>query len=153
METLKSDLSRLKDPLGRWMPDQILDHHEIDFLERFERLDELAEWIPRAPLIPRKGRKPTNDFVWPRLGDEICELKSTEASKQSVFRRIKGSVKSALDSDVTKDFFVVDLGKRKLTPKLHKQLTTYNVGKDTYRIRRLWVMAENGAVFEEIPLE
>lgn len=153
METLKSDLSRLKDPLGRWMPDQILDHHEIDFLERFERLDELAEWIPRAPLIPRKGRKPTNDFVWPGLGDEICELKSTEASKQSVFRRIKGSVKSALDSDVTKDFFVVDLGKRKLTPKLHKQLTTYNVGKDTYRIRRLWVMAENGAVFEEIPLE
>lgn len=153
METLKSDLSRLKDPMGRWMPDQILDHHEIDFLERFERLDELAEWIPRAPLIPRKGRKPTNDFVWPRLGDEICELKSTEASKQSVFRRIKGSVKSALDSDVTKDFFVVDLGKRKLTPKLHKQLTTYNVGKDTYRIRRLWVMAENGAVFEEIPLE
>ena len=153
METLKSDLSRLKDSLGRWMPDQILDHHEIDFLERFERLDELAEWIPRAPLIPGKGRKPTNDFVWPRLGDEICELKSTEASKQSVFRRIKGSVKSALDSDVTKDFFVVDLGKRKLTPKLHKQLTTYNVGKDTYRIRILWVMAENGAVFEEIPLE
>ena len=62
-------------------------------------------------------------------------------------------MKSALDSDVTKDFFVVDLGKRKLTPKLYKQLTTYNVGKDTYRIRRLWVMAENGAVFEEIPLE
>lgn len=153
METLKSDLSRLKDSLGRWMPDQILDHHEIDFLEKFESLDELAEWIPRAPLIPGEGRKPTNDFVWPRLGDEICELKSTEASKQSVFRRIKGSVKSALDSDVTKDFFVVDLGKRKLTPKLHKQLTTYNVGKDTYRIRRLWVMAENGAVFEEIPLE
>ena len=153
METLKSDLSRLKDSLGRWMPDQILDHHEIDFLERFERLDELAEWIPRAPLIPGKGRKPTNDFVWPGLGDEICELKSTEATKKSVFRRIKGSVKSALDSDVTKDFFVVDLGKRKLTPKLYKQLTTYNVGKDTYRIRRLWVMAENGAVFEEIPLE
>lgn len=152
-ETLKSDLSRLKDSLGRWMPDQILDHHEIDFLERFERLDELAEWIPRAPLIPGKGRKPTNDFVWPGLGDEICELKSTEATKKSVFRRIKGSVKSALDSDVTKDFFVVDLGKRKLTPKLYKQLTTYNVGKDTYRIRRLWVMAENGAVFEEIPLE
>lgn len=153
METLKSDLSRLKDSLGRWMPDQILDHHEIDFLERFERLDELAEWIPRAPLIPGKGRKPTNDFVWPGLGDEICELKSTEATKKSVFRRIKGSVKSALDSDVTKDFFVVDLGKRKLTPKLYKQLTTYNVGKDAYRIRRLWVMAENGAVFEEIPLE
>lgn len=153
METLKSDLSRLKDSLGRWMPDQILDHHEIDFLEKFESLDELAEWIPRAPLIPGEGRKPTNDFVWPGLGDEICELKSTEASKKSVFRRIKGSVKSALDSDVTKDFFVVDLGKRKLTPKLYKQLTTYNVGKDTYRIRRLWVMAENGAVFEEIPLE
>lgn len=153
METLKSDLSRLKDPLGRWMPDQILDHHEIDFLERFERLDELAEWIPRAPLIPGKGRKPTNDFVWPGLGDEICELKSTEASKRSIFRRIKGSVKSALDSNVTKDFFVVDLGERKLSPKLRKQLATYNVDKDIYQIRRLWIMSENGAVFEEIPLE
>lgn len=153
METLKSDLSRLKDPLGRWMPDQILDHHEIDFLERFERLDELAEWIPRAPLITGKGRKPTNDFVWPELGDEICELKSTEASKRSIFRRIKGSVKSALDSNVTKDFFVVDLGERKLSPKLRKQLATYNVDKDIYQIRRLWIMSENGAVFEEIPLE
>ena len=153
METLKSDLSRLKDSLGRWMPDQILDHHEIDFLERFERLDQLAEWIPRAPLITGKGRKPTNDFVWPELGDEICELKSTEASKRSIFRRIKGSVKSALDSNVTKDFFVVDLGERKLSPKLRKQLATYNVDKDIYQIRRLWIMSENGAVFEEIPLE
>lgn len=153
METLKSDLSRLKDPLGRWMPDQILDHHEIDFLEKFESLDELAEWIPRAPLIPGEGRKPTNDFVWPGLGDEICELKSTEASKRSIFRRIKGSVKSALDSNVTKDFFVVDLGERKLSPKLRKQLATYNVDKDIYQIRRLWIMSENGAVFEEIPLE
>ena len=153
METLKSDLSRLKDSLGRWMPDQILDHHEIDFLERFERLDQLAEWIPRAPLITGKGRKPTNDFVWPELGDEICELKSTEASKRSIFRRIKGSVKSALDSNVTKDFFVVDLGERKLSPKLRKQLATYNVDKDIYQIRRLWIMSENGAVFEEIPLK
>lgn len=153
METLKSDLSRLKDSLGRWMPDQILDHHEIDFLEKFESLDELAEWIPRAPLIPGEGRKPTNDFVWPGLGDEICELKSTEASKRSIFRRIKGSVKSALDSNVTKDFFVVDLGERKLSPKLRKQLATYNVDKDIYQIRRLWIMSENGAVFEEIPLE
>ncbi len=153
METLKSDLSRLKDSLGRWMPDQILDHHEIDFLEKFESLDELAEWIPRAPLIPGEGRKPTNDFVWPGLGDEICELKSTEASKRSIFRRIKGSVKSALDSNVTKDFFVVDFGERKLSPKLRKQLATYNVDKDIYQIRRLWIMSENGAVFEEIPLE
>lgn len=153
METLKSDLSRLKDSLGRWMPDQILDHHEIDFLERFERLDQLAEWIPRAPLIPGKGRKPTNDFVWPGLGDEICELKSTGAAKKSIFKRIRGSVRSALDSDVTKDFFVIDLGERKLAPKLRKQLATYNVDRDIYQIRRLWVMSENGAVFEEIPLE
>ena len=153
METLKSDLSRLKDSLGRWMPDQILDHHEIDFLERFERLDQVAEWIPRAPLVPGKGRKPTNDFVWPGLGDEICELKSTGASKKSIFKRIRGSVRSALDSNVTKDFFVVDLGKRKLPPKLRKQLATYNVDRDIYQIRRLWVMSENGAVFEEIPLE
>ena len=153
METLKSDLSRLKDSLGRWMPDQILDHHEIDFLERFERLDQVAEWIPRAPLVPGKGRKPTNDFVWPGLGDEICELKSTGASKKSIFKRIRGSVRSALDSNVTKDFFVVDLGKRKLPPKLRKQLATYNVDRDIYQIRRLWVMSEHGAVFEEIPLE
>ena len=153
METLKSDLSRLKDPLGRWMPDQILDHHEIDFLERFECLDELAEWIPRAPLIPGEGRKPTNDFVWPGLGDEICELKSTGAAKKSIFKRIRGSVRSALDGGVTKDFFVVDLGERKLAPKLRKQLATYNVDRDIYQIRRLWVMSENGAVFEEIPLE
>ena len=62
-------------------------------------------------------------------------------------------MKSALDSNVTKDFFVVDLGERKLSPKLRKQLATYNVDKDIYQIRRLWIMSENGAVFEEIPLE
>lgn len=152
METVKSDLSRLKDSLGRWMPDQVLDHHEIDFLERFERLGHRAQWIPRAPLIPGKGRKSTNDFVWLDLESETCELKSTGAKYTSISSRIQDAVTKALKHEVTKDFFVIDLGKRKLSPKLRKQLADYNTDRQSGHIRSLWVMAENGKAFEAIEL-
>ena len=152
METVKSDLSRLKDSLGRWMPDQVLDHHEIDFLERFERLGHRAQWIPRAPLIPGKGRKSTNDFVWLDLESETCELKSTGAKYTSISSRIQDAVTKALKHEVTKDFFVIDLGKRKLSLKLRKQLADYNTDRQSGHIRSLWVMAENGKAFEAIEL-
>ena len=152
METVASDLSLLKDSLGRWMPDQILDSHEIDFLEKFERLGHRARWIPRAPLIPGEGRKPTNDFVWLDGEGEICELKSTGAKYDSIASRIQDAVTKAKKQEVTKDFFVIDIGKRKLSLKLRKQLADYNALRQSGHIRSLWVMAENGTVFEEVEL-
>lgn len=153
METLKSDLSRLKDPLGRWMPDQILDHHEIDFLERFETLKHRARWIPRSTLHSVKGRLPTNDFEWVDFGSEICELKTLTAKYSSIADRISETVLKAADHDVVKDFFVIDLGKRKLSEKLRYHLTQYNKRRPDARIRQLWIMADNGSVFEPIELE
>jgi hypothetical protein len=153
METVKSDLSRLKDSLGRWMPDQILDHHEIDFLERFERLGHRARWIPRSTLHPVKGRLSTNDFEWIDFGSEICEHKGVTAKYSSIADRISETVLKAADHDVIKDFFVIDLGKRKLSGKLRYNLSQYNKRRPDARIRRLWIMADNGSVFEPIKLE
>ena len=153
METVKSDLSRLKDSLGRWMPDQILDHHEIDFLERFERLGHRARWIPRSTLHPVKGRLPTNDFEWLDFGSEICEHKGVTAKYSSIADRIAETVLKAADHDVIKDFFVIDLEKRKLSGKLRYHLSQYNKRRPDARIRRLWIMADNGSVFEPIELE
>lgn len=153
METVASDLSRLKDSLGRWMPDQILDHHEIDFLERFERLGHRARWIPRSTLHPVKGRLSTNDFEWIDFGSEICEHKGVTAKYSSIADRISETVLKAADHDVIKDFFVIDLGKRKLSGKLRYNLSQYNKRRPDARIRRLWIMADNGSVFEPIELE
>lgn len=129
--------------------DEVLEPHEIEFLEKFEKLGHHARWIPRDV----KYRKSTNDFVWLDLDSEICELKVTSAKYSTIKSHIKSSVIKARDNhEVTKDFFVIDLGDKELTSKLRNQLSKYNARVTDGHIRRLWVMSSKGAFFEEINL-
>lgn len=148
MDRVASDLSALKDALGRWDPDQVLSHEELDFLDRIEKKGHLVRWIPKS-----KDGLPTNDFVWLTQDDELCELKSPKKAKRStIIGAIRDAVRDAAKQDVTKDCFVIDLGKRRLGPTLERQLRGYNEARETYHIRRLWVVAENGAVLTELTL-
>lgn len=148
MDRVASDLSALKDALGRWDPDQVLSHKELDFLDRIEKKGHLVRWIPKS-----KDGLPTNDFVWLTQDDELCELKSPKAKRSTIIGAIRDAVRDAAKQDVTKDCFVIDLGKRRLGPTLERQLRGYNEARETYHIRRLWVVAENGAVLTELTLE
>lgn len=148
MDRVASDLSALKDALGRWDPDQVLSHKELDFLDRIEKKGHLVRWIPKS-----KDGLPTNDFVWLTQDDELCELKSPKAKRSTIFSAIKDAVRDAKKQDVTKDCFVIDLGKHRLSPKLEARLRGYNAAREDYHIRRLWVVAENGAVLTELTLE
>ena len=148
MDRVASDLSALKDALGRWDPDQVLSHKELDFLDRVEKKGHLVRWIPKS-----KDGLPTNDFVWLTQDDELCELKSPKAKRSTIIGAIRDAVRDAAKQDVTKDCFVIDLGKRRLGPTLERQLRGYNEARETYHIRRLWVVAENGAVLTELTLE
>ena len=148
MDHVASDLSALKDALGRWDPDQVLSHRELDFLDRIEKKGHLVRWIPKS-----KDGLPTNDFIWLTLDDELCELKSPKKAKRStIIGAIRDAVRDAKKQDVTKDCFVIDLGKRRLRPDLEAQLRGYNAAREDYHIRRLWVVAENGAVLTELTL-
>ena len=137
MDRVASDLSALKDALGRWDPDQVLSHKELDFLDRIEKKGHLVRWIPKS-----KDGLPTNDFVWLTQDDELCELKSPKAKRSTIIGAIRDAVRDAAKQDVTKDCFVIDLGKRRLGPTLERQLRGYNEARETYHIRRLWVVAE-----------
>lgn len=147
MDRVASDLSALKDALGRWDPEQVLSHKELDFLDRVEKKGHLVRWIPKS-----KDGLPTNDFVWLTQDDELCELKSPKAKRSTIIGAIRDAVRDAAKQDVTKDCFVIDLGKRRLGPTLERQLRGYNEARETYHIRRLWVVAENGAVLTELTL-
>ena len=148
MDRVASDLSALKDALGRWDPDQVLSHEELDFLDRVEKKGHLVRWIPKS-----KDGLPTNDFVWLTQDDELCELKSPKKAKRStIIGAIRDAVRDAAKQDVTKDCFVIDLGKRRLGPTLERHLRGYNEARETYHIRRLWVVAENGDVLTELTL-
>lgn len=144
---LKSDLSALA-PDGKF-GQEILESHEIDFLERFEAKGERAKWI-RRDLVTRKS---TNDFYWETNNSIACELKSTSTKYRTIRIHIQDAVIKARDNHgVVKDVFVIDLGKRKLSSKLRKHLSLYNQRVQDGQIRRLFVMSDDGARFEEIPL-
>lgn len=145
---LKSDLSALA-PGGKF-GQEILESHEIDFLERFEARGERARWIRRD----RATGKSTNDFYWETNGDLACELKSSSAKYKPIKSLIQHAVLKARDNHgVVKDVFVIDLGARKMSVKLRQQLSQYNKRVVDGQIRRLFVMHTDGTVFEEIQLE
>jgi hypothetical protein len=122
---------------------------EIEFLERFEERGERARWIARD----RASQKSTNDFVWLTNDELVCELKTKSDSYSSIKKTIHTAVLGAKKHDVVKDVFVVDLGARKLSDKLRRQLSLYNSRVEQGQIRRLFVMSDDGRSFEEISLQ
>lgn len=148
---LKSDMSLLDKPDGST---ELLEAHELDFLEGFEALGERVQWIPRGELDPVHGRPPTNDFVWLSNGQLVCELKNTGNKYSSIANRITDAVVSARkhETPVIKDTFIVHLEHR-LSPKLRNQLRYYNVNRPEAAISRLWVFEARTQTLTEVALK
>ena len=117
---------------------EILERHEIVFLEKFQKLGEEYEWIPKS-----HDGKPSNDFHW--LSHECdAELKSLAGLKyRNVADRINKAANGAAVQGVVKDVFVLDFGDAKLPEKLMRRLETYNLAHER-RIRELWVFDSEG---------
>ncbi|WP_311777799.1 hypothetical protein [Trueperella abortisuis] len=148
-DSTDGEWERRRRALGTDLQGERIAPHEVEFLERFEARGHRARWIPRDG----QHFKSTNDFVWLDNGNEVCELKCTTAKYSSIKANIQSSVVKARENHgVVKDFFVVDLGTRALTPKLRGQLQRYNARVKDGKIRRLWVMSSDGRVFEETHL-
>ena len=128
-------------------PNDPLYLHEIEFVRKFEAARHRVRWIPRA-----ESRISTNDFVWLTGSGEVSELKCVKDKYSSIQERIRSAVIKARQHNVTKDVFVIDIGIRKLSPRLRNQLSKYNVRAERGTIRQLYVMSANGAQFERIDL-
>lgn len=126
-----------QDALGIDFKGEILEPHEVRFVERFLAAGHTLDWIPRDTL----RYLPTNDFVWLSNGSIIVELKSTKPRYETIRGRIKDSVRAAARHGVIKDSFLIDLGDEPLGDALHTQLRHYNLDRSRYRIRNLWVMS------------
>ena len=143
---LWSDMSDLEPHDG--LPREVLESHELDFLERFEARGERVRWVRKDPR-----RRSTNDFVWVTYNELVCELKATKDKYSSIKSHIQRAVTSARDNhDVVKDVFVIDLGPFRLSDKLRRQLGNYNANVEDGRIRRLFVLSGSGADLTEIDL-
>lgn len=143
---LWSDMSDLEPHDG--LPREVLESHELDFLERFEARGERVRWVRKDP-----HRRSTNDFVWVTYNELVCELKATKDKYSSIKSHIQRAVTSARDNHgVVKDVFVIDLGPFRLSDKLRRQLGNYNANVEDGRIRRLFVLSGNGADLTEIDL-
>ncbi|TXH24933.1 MAG: hypothetical protein E6R06_10885 [Mycobacterium sp.] len=125
--------------------------HEIETVERLTDRGEQLEWIPRD------DRLPTSDFRWlSREGIEV-DTKATKAKYESVGNQLRRSVEKARaarerGSAVRKDNFLVDLGRRQLSPKLEGQLSEYNRRNPENLVQRLWVLSADGRKLTEINL-
>jgi hypothetical protein len=82
----------------------------------------------------------------------VCELKCTTTKYKTIKQDIQGAVLRARAHGVTKDVFVVDIGRHRLSQKLRTQLSRYNARVQHGKIGRLFVMSGDGDTFEEITL-
>ena len=142
LTALKSDFSAIKDEKGHWIYSEVIDDAEIDFIVRLERAGELVQWIGRD-LVTFTA---TNDFRWTRGGyPGEWELKSPKKDKyKGIADRITDDARKG------KKQFIIDMGTRKLSNKLRRQLEAYNLR--AYPIERLLIMHSDG-IIEEITLK
>lgn len=118
-----------------------LQPHEVEFYERFTKRGEQVRLIQRSA-----ARLPTNDFFWVGKGVEVEVKNPKKAHYGTAASLIQAAVSKARAHVFVKDHFIIDLGDRMLTRKLHSQLAEYNVRNPDNRIRALWVMTKGELV-------
>lgn len=115
---------------------EVLQPHEVRFVERMVTGGERLEWHPRDVQ-----RRPSHDFRWTSCGDIDVEVKSTKPKWTTIRGRISDSVRRARRHDFVKENFIVDIGESDLSEELRDQAGTYNVERSRTAIRRLWIMS------------
>lgn len=118
----------------------VLEMHEIVFMERFAAAGQHFKWIPKDET----EFKPTNDFHWEERGLDV-EVKGT-TKRRPDYRTLaslirKASVKAS-KSGVTKDSFILDLHGASISDKLISQLSEYNK-KNHLHIKHLFIADDN----------
>lgn len=125
----------------------ILEPHEIVFMERFKALGYHFEWIPKD----EKNFSSTNDFYWGELGKEV-ELKST-FSKKPKYSTESEKIRKAVKKSVTtkqnengkrKTSFILDYYGTASIKKVISQLQKYNQRNPEYQIADLWYADNKG---------
>jgi len=109
------------------------------------------EWIPRDKYNASGGLLPSNDFVWLANGSIECEQKGS-AKWRTIRDHIKNAVTKGAAQGIAKDNFLVDLGRRSLSPAMRRNLERWNVDRSAAHVRGIWVLSENGAKLERIIL-
>ena len=117
----------------------------MEFYERFAALGERATLIKRSETW-----MPTNDFLWNGPGLEIEVKKPHKAHYATASNLMRAAVERARAHDFVKDRFIIDLGDKALTTKLHSQLAQYNVRNPGNQVRALWVMTRGRLVKIEL---
>ncbi len=121
-----------------------LEPHEIELVEALKSIgDPPSKWLPVPPPM-KDGRIPaSNDMMW--HGKPFEAKRTTSANYAGIKGSITQYVKKALETGVTKDRFIIDLGDRAvLSEKVRRQVERYNIRNQKYPIKELWVFDRNG---------
>lgn len=89
---------------------EVLQPHEVRFVERMVTGGERLEWHPRDVQ-----RRPSHDFRWTSCGDIDVEVTSTKPKWTTIRGRISDSVRRARRHDFVKENFIVDIGESDLS--------------------------------------
>lgn len=142
-----AEWDRRQEALGIPIDLDVLEMHEIVFMERFKN-----DWGQHFVWIPKddKTLRPTNDFYWGEKEAKV-ELKAFQRPTEAkVFGRIRNAVRSANDKHVTKDCFMVDLTgvPPKQVGKLFNQLSKYNIAHPGEKISHLYIASDGGKEYK-----
>lgn len=130
----------------------VLEMHEITFMERFASLGNHYEWIPKDDS---SEHKPTNDFHWVEMGLDV-EIKGTKKQHprcDTFAKSISRAVMKAARKGVVKDSFILDASGSKIAEKELIRLAEYNVRHPDARIAHLFYFDDNSGGVKEIDLK
>jgi hypothetical protein len=124
--------------------------HEIESVERMQKLGQELGWIKRT------DKHATNDAIWINNGGIAIELKATKAKQANINQHIVDCFKQAEaaerrgDQVVNKVNFVIDLGQSALTDTLKNQISRFNERRRGHspprQIKRLWVLSQGNLI-------
>jgi SPP1 gp7 family putative phage head morphogenesis protein len=112
--------------------------NEMDSGERYfaERYPRDITWINRLQRDKNGKLLPTYDYILKETGVSY-ELKTVRKAK---YHSIKEHIKRAVEKSGKKRF-MINIKNQKLTDKLRKQLSNYNINNPENKISELWVFS------------